>query len=173
MCGRYRLRRNWEQDLQGYLRLVIEKVDIEEDGWRGSEEVRPTDPMPIIRLNDNGQLIAELRRWGFILMIDGKTIDKLTGKPKKIRRDVINAMSEKLTSSYMWKWSFKERRCLIPMSSWDEWPETAAGKQRVRISMPSEPVFAVAGLYDVNEDQKKPARSSRSTRCARCHRISS
>ncbi len=30
MCGRYRLRRNWEQDLQDYLRLVIEKVDVDE-----------------------------------------------------------------------------------------------------------------------------------------------
>ena len=60
--------------------------------------------MPIVRMNDEGKLIAELRRWGFILMVDGKTIDKETGQPKKIRRDVINAMSEKLTSSYMWKW---------------------------------------------------------------------
>ena len=45
------------------------------------------------------------------------TIDKATGQPKKIKRDVINTVSEKLISSYMWKWSFKERRCLIPMSS--------------------------------------------------------
>ena len=87
-------------------------------------------------------------------MVDGKTIDKETGQPKKIRRDVINAMSEKLTTSYMWKWSFKERRCLIPMSSWDEWPDTGAGKQRVRVTMPSEPVFAAAGLYDFNGDPK-------------------
>ena len=54
----------------------------------------------------------------------GKTIDKATGEPKKVRRDVINAMSEKLISSYMW--SCQERRCLIPKSSWDEWPETGA-----------------------------------------------
>ena len=59
-------------------------------------------------------------------------------------------MSEKLTSSYLWKWSFAERRCLIPMSSWDEWPETGAGKQRVRVSMPGEPVFMAAGLFDEN-----------------------
>jgi hypothetical protein len=26
MCGRYRHRRHWEQDLDGYLRLVVERI---------------------------------------------------------------------------------------------------------------------------------------------------
>lgn len=155
MCGRYRLHRHWEQDLQGYLRLVIDKIDVDEEALiAGSDEARPTDPMPIVRRDEQGDLRLELRRWGYIIQVDGKTIDKATVKPKKLRRDVINAMSEKLTSSFMWKWSFAERRCLIPMASWDEWPETGGGKQRVRISMPSEPVFAAAGLYDWNTDPK-------------------
>ena len=152
MCGRYRLRRHWEQDLQGYLRLVIEKVDVEMAG--GSDEARPTDRMPVIRLDAEGRPCPASMRWGFILMVDGKTIDKATGEPKRVRRDVINAMSEKLTTSSMWKRSFAERRCLVPMSSWDEWPQTAAGKQRVRVAMPSEPVFVAAGLHDTNLDPK-------------------
>lgn len=57
---------------------------------------------------------------------------------------MFNAMSGKLTSSFSWKWSFNERRCRILMSSWDKWPETGAGKQRVRISMPDTPMFAAA-----------------------------
>ena len=40
------------------------------------------------------------------------------------------------------------------MSSWDEWSETGAGKQRVRVSMPSEQVFMAAGLFDSNVDPK-------------------
>ncbi len=160
MCGRYRLRRHWEQDLDGYLRLVIDRADLDEEEprWLGSDEARPTDPMPILRHDDDGRLVAELRRWGFIIQVDGKTIDRATGRPKKLRRDVINAMSEKLASSYLWKWSFAERRCLVPMTSWDEWPETGAGKQRVRVSMPSAPVFVAAGLYDENVDPKSGAR---------------
>ncbi len=152
MCGRYRLRRHWEQDLQGYLRLVIEKVDVELT--TGSDEASPRDRMPVLRNNESGQLIAEPRQWGFITMMNGKTIDLATGKPKKIRRDVFNAMSEKLESGFPWKFVFAKNRCLIPMTSWDEWPETGAGKQRVRVSMPSEPVFAAAGLYDSNTDPK-------------------
>ena len=155
MCGRYKIEERWLE----YSKLAAfdwndPPYPTENPFKVSSPEIRPTDRMPIVRLNEVGRLIAELRRWGFILMVDGKTIDKETGKPKKIRRDVINAMSEKLTSSYMWKWSFRERRCLIPMSSWDEWPETGAGKQRVRVSMPGEPVFMAAGLYDANVDPK-------------------
>ncbi len=153
-----------EQDLQGYLRLVIDRVDVDELTV-GSDEARPTDRMPILRLDEDGQLIPELRRWGFIMQVDGKTINKATGQPKKLAKAVINAMSEKLTSSYMWKWSFKERRCLIPMSSWDEWPETGAGKQRVRVSISSEPVFAAAGLYDSNVDPKTGEKVAVYTMC--------
>ena len=155
MCGRYKIEERWLE----YCKLA--QFDWNDPPYPtenpfkvSSQEIRPTDRMPVVRFNETGKLIAEVRRWGFILMVDGKTIDKETGKPKKVKRDVINAMSEKLTSSYMWKWSFKERRCLIPMSSWDEWPETGAGKQRVRVSMPSEPVFMAAGLYDENVDPK-------------------
>ncbi|MGI9024588.1 MAG: SOS response-associated peptidase [Burkholderiaceae bacterium] len=155
MCGRYKVEERWQE----YCKLA--QFDWNEPPWPtenpfkvSSAEVRPTDRMPIIRFTEHGKLIAELRRWGFILMVNGKAIDKATGQQKKIVKPVINAMSEKLTTSYMWKWTFKERRCLIPMSSWDEWPETGAGKQRVRFSMPSEPVFMAAGLYDINVDPK-------------------
>lgn len=171
MCGRYRLRRHWEQDLDGYLRLVIDRADLDEEEprWLGSDEAAPTDPMPILRRGPDGagdgRLVAELRRWGFIIQVDGKTIDPATGKPKKLRRHVINAMSEKLTSNHLWKWSFAERRCLIPMTSWDEWPETGAGKQRVRVSMPSSPVFVAAGLYDENVDPKTGQKVSVFTMC--------
>lgn len=74
-------------------------------------------------------------------------------------------MSEKLTSSFTWRFAFAERRCLVPMSSWDEWPETGAGKQRVRVSMPSEPVFMAAGLYDSNVDSKTGERVLVYTMC--------
>ncbi len=160
MCGRYELHELWTE--------YVQWMDINRAEWDLSfkaGEVCPRDRMPIVRRDADGSLIAEPRHWGFILMVDGKSIDRATGKPKKIRRDVINAMSEKLTSNHLWKWSFAERRCLIPMSSWDEWPETGAGKQRVRVSMPGEPVFMAAGLYDESVDPKTGARMPVYTMC--------
>ena len=165
MCGRYKLEEHWQEYCDNPF------FDWDDPPWptpnplKGSDEARPTDPMPIIRRAESGRLVAEYRRWGFILMVDGKTIDKATGQPKKIKRDVINAMSEKLTTSYMWRFAFKDRRCLIPMSSWDEWPDTGAGKQRVRVSMSSERVFLAAGLFDWNTDPKTGERAPVFTMC--------
>ena len=154
MCGRSKIEERWLE----YSKLA--QFDWNDPSYPTenpfkvhSGEIFPKNRMPIVRFNGEGKLIAELRQWGFILMINGRSLDH-NGKLKKVRRDVFNAMSEKLTSSYLWKWPFKERRCLIPMSSWDEWPETGAGKQRVRVSMPAEPVFMAAGLYDANVDPK-------------------
>ncbi len=149
MCGRYELHDLWVQ--------YVQWMDINRSEWDvafESREVCPRDRMPIVRRDAQGSVMVEPRHWGFVMLVDGKTIDRATGKPKKIRRDVFNAMSEKLTTSHFWKWSFRERRCLIPMSSWDEWPETGGGKQRVRVSMPGEPVFMAAGLYDDQADPK-------------------
>ncbi len=153
MCGRYKLEDRW----QAYCANPSFDWDDPpypfDNPFRGSEEAFPRDRMPIVRRDERGRTIAELRQWGYILMIAGRTLDA-AGRPKPVRRDVFNAMSEKLTTSPAWRRSFAQRRCLIPMSSWDEWPTTAAGKQRVRVSMPGEKVFMAAGLHDVNVDPK-------------------
>ncbi len=165
MCGRYKLEEHWQEYCANPHFDWEDPPYPFDNPFRGSEEVFPRNAMPVIRRNERAKLIAELRQWGYILLIDGKSIDKASGQPKKIRRDVFNAMSEKLASSYAWRFSFKERRCLIPMSSWDEWPETGAGKQRVRVSMPGEPVFMAAGIYDVSTDPKTGAKVPVYTMC--------
>ena len=165
MCGRYKIEEHWQEYCQNPFFDWANPPYPFDNPLKASVEIAPRDRMPIVRRDASGRMIPELRQWGFILMVDGKSIDKTTGQPKRIRRDVINAMSEKLASSYLWKWSFRERRCLIPMSSWDEWPETGAGKQRVRISMPGSPVFMAAGLYDVNVDPKSGERVPVYTMC--------
>lgn len=116
MCGRYKIEERWLE----YSKLA--QFDWNDPPYPlnnpckvSSDEIFPRNRMPIVRFNEAGKLIAELRQWGFIMLINGKTLDA-DGKPKKVRRDDFNAMSEKLTSSLSGKWAFKERRCLIPMS---------------------------------------------------------
>ena len=165
MCGRYKLEEHWQEYCDNPVFDWADPPYPFDNPLKGSGEARPRDRLPIVRHDADHRLIVEGRHWGFILMVDGKSIDPTTGRPKKLRRDVINAMSEKLTSSYLWKWAFRERRCLIPMSSWDEWPETGAGKQRVRVAMPAAPVFFAAGLYDVGVDPKTGDRVPVFTMC--------
>ena len=50
-----------------------------------SDETFPRNRMPTVRFNDEGKLIAELRHWGFMMMINGKTVGD-ERKPKKFVR---------------------------------------------------------------------------------------
>ena len=58
---------------------------------------------------------AQLRAmtWGFPLSLTGKSGQKLKPKP------VNNARADKL-DSFMWRYSFAERRCLIPLTAFAE-----------------------------------------------------
>ena len=78
--------------------------------------------------------------WGFPLVLKGK--DGRPLKPKPIN----NARADKL-DGFMWRYSFQERRCLIPVSAFAEAEGEKGAKTRTWFSLPGEEVFAVAGLW--------------------------
>jgi putative SOS response-associated peptidase YedK len=159
MCGRYRLKRHWEQDLLGKWRYIIEKVDLDAAGANaglGDDriDVRPTDLMPIIRAEDEDHPMMEMRRWGFLRLMPGVP-DKRTGKPKLVRKQLFNAKSETAAVLPTFKQAFVGGRCLVPMSSWYEWPELPGPptrKQRVEISRLDKRTMFAAGLVEVSKD---------------------
>jgi putative SOS response-associated peptidase YedK len=100
MCGRYKIDEHWQEYCQNPFFDWNDPPFPTENPFRVySDEVFPRERMPIVRLNESGKMIAELRQWGFIMMMKGKTLDS-NGKPKLIRRDVFNAMSEKLATGF-------------------------------------------------------------------------
>jgi putative SOS response-associated peptidase YedK len=80
------------------------------------------------------------RIWGFPLALKGKN-----GQPLK-PRPVNNTRADKL-DSFMWRYSFAERRCLIPVTAFAEAEGEKGGKTRTWFSLPDEPVFAIAGIW--------------------------
>ncbi len=79
--------------------------------------------------------------WGFPLSLKSKR----TGEPLK-PKPVNNARTDKLTS-FMWRSSFENRRCLIPVSAWAE-AEGKRGKMtRTWQSVADAEVFACAGIW--------------------------
>jgi putative SOS response-associated peptidase YedK len=84
---------------------------------------------------------GELRNmvWGFPLKLKGS---KPGSKPKPVN----NARADKL-DSFMWRFSFQERRCLIPVSAFAEAEGERGAKTRTWFSLPDEEVFAVAGIW--------------------------
>jgi putative SOS response-associated peptidase YedK len=89
--------------------------------------------------------------WGFPLALKGKSGQLLKPKP------VNNARTDKL-DGFMWRYSFQERRCLIPVSEFCEAEGEKGAKTRTWFSLPGEEVFAVAGLWR-DTDEWGPAYS--------------
>lgn len=79
--------------------------------------------------------------WGFPLVLKSKK----TGKPLK-PKPVNNARTDKL-DSFMWRYSFEERRCLIPLTAWAEAEGQKGAMTRTWLSLPDQPIFAAAGIW--------------------------
>lgn len=86
------------------------------------------------------QLRVRQMVWGFPLVLKGKNGQPLKPKP------VNNARTDKL-DSFKWRYSFQERRCLIPVTGFCEAEGKKGAKTRTWFSLPDEELFAVAGIW--------------------------
>jgi len=94
----------------------------------------------IVVAPDAGTLRVRQMTWGFPLTLKGKSGQPLKPKP------VNNCRTDKL-DSFMWKYSFQERRCLIPVTGFCEAEGEKGAKTRTWFSLPDEELFAVAGIW--------------------------
>ena len=134
MCNLYRMTKNKDEVAQWF-----DAID-ELGGANFGAEVFPGYP---------GAVVAEGRlaqmTWGFPLVLKGKN-----GQPLK-PRPVNNARTDKL-DSFFWRYSFEERRCLIPVTAWAEAEGPKGGKTRTWLSRPDAELFAVAGVWRDSEE---------------------
>lgn len=83
--------------------------------------------------------------WGFPLVLKGKQGQPLKPKP------VNNARTDKL-STFFWRHSFEERRCLIPLTAWAEAEGPKGQMTRTWLRLPDPPLFAAAGVWRDSEE---------------------
>ena len=85
---------------------------------------------------------AELRSmvWGFPLSLKGAKGQALKPRP------VNNTRADKL-DSFIWRYSFAERRCLIPLTEFAEAEGPKGARTRTWFALPDQPVFAAAGIW--------------------------
>ncbi|MGI4826622.1 MAG: SOS response-associated peptidase, partial [Janthinobacterium lividum] len=89
-----------------------------------------------------------LARWGLVPFFT-KDIQDIKGL------STINARSETITKAPTWREPFKKRRCLVPVSSFYEWPkEGKPPKQPYAFELSSGATFAFAGLWDAWKDRE-------------------
>lgn len=129
MCNLYRMTRSIDE--------IARLFDAEGTaGANFGEEVYPGYPGAVIA---DGALRSMV--WGFPLVLKSKK----TGQPLK-PKPVNNARTDKL-DSFMWRYSFEERRCLIPLTAWAEAQGEKGAMTRTWISLPEAEAFAVAGIW--------------------------
>ncbi|AKM06133.1 SOS response-associated peptidase [Pelagerythrobacter marensis] len=133
MCNLYRIKSS-NAEIAGLF-------DVEATAGNAAEEVYPGYPGLVVA---EGQLRSMV--WGFPLVLKSKK----TGQPLK-PKPVNNARTDKL-DSFMWRYSFEERRCLIPLTAWAEAEGPKGAMTRTWMSLPDQPVFAVAGIWRASEE---------------------
>jgi putative SOS response-associated peptidase YedK len=102
-----------------------------------SQMVRRTGPGVVVS-SLSGKLSPQIMRWGF-------------EHPKY--REVNNARSSSLKSPF-WAESFRDRRCIVPVSKFFEWqepPATGQPKQCYEFRSPDEEWMWVAGIYQPSD----------------------
>ena len=148
MCNLYRMTRS-PAEVAEWFRAVNEAA-----GANTPELVYPQYPGLVVARGageDAGGRAVRQMVWGFPLTQRSARTGQML-KP----RPVNNACSDKL-DSFMWRQSFAERRCLIPLTAWAEAEGTpkskgGPGMTRTWLTLPDRPLFAAAGLWRRSEE---------------------
>ncbi|MBL8746428.1 MAG: SOS response-associated peptidase [Phycisphaerae bacterium] len=132
MCGRFTRLYTWKQ-LHALLDLRYpENIEI-----KPSWNVAPTQTTPVCRLNKEGERELVPMRWGFTPEWSKE------GKPGPI-----NARSESIATSTMFRRAFASRRCIVPISGFYEWKAAPGGKQPHYIRLASNDTMLLAGIWE-------------------------
>lgn len=136
MCGRYYRRSDKQRIAEAFRAGLPTTFEI-----LPSYNVAPQSFQPIVRLNHDTQEreLAQLR-WGLI---------PFWAKDAKLGYSTINAKSETVATSAMFREPLKRRRCLVPADGFYEWQKLdAKNRQPWAIGLADGSLFAFAGLWD-------------------------
>ncbi len=109
-----------------------------------SYNVAPTQDVPIVRVNKEGERTGIRVHWGLI---------PFWAKGVQPKYSAINATVEKLTDAATWRGPWKRgQRCILPALGFYEWQVLADGKskQPFYITLNDQDIFGFAGLWDTS-----------------------
>ena len=137
MCGRFTTKITWAEIVALY-RLTMEAPP---HNMPPRYNVCPTNPVDVVRECDGRREFVQMR-WGLVPRWWNKTL-------KDARVATFNARAETVETKPFFREAFRRNRCLIPMSGYFEWQDTAAGKQPYYFTArDGSPILTAAGLWD-------------------------
>jgi putative SOS response-associated peptidase YedK len=132
MCGRYSLGVSAEVLAQAFRLASVPQL-------LPRYNIAPTQAVPIIRVERDGQRHLHLLHWGLI---------PWWADDPKVGNRMINARSESADKAPAFRQAFQQRRCLIPADAFYEWQKRGTRKQPYLVRMRDGRPFAFAGLWE-------------------------
>jgi putative SOS response-associated peptidase YedK len=153
MCGRFGLHQPW----QTTSRFLFDQFKVEFDERQLSlplYNIAPTQPI-LILIHDGTHYRVGLSSWGF-------SLSSTSPKP------VINARSESIFETTLFRQSIRSKRCLILASGFYEWRRSTTPSQPFWFYDQQKPFLVFAGLYQtiINKTQGKIVQSAMLTTSA-------
>lgn len=132
MCGRYTLTAEIDQ-VKTRFRITTVTVD-----YQPRYNIAPGQMVATV-IEDAGERRLGQLRWGLV---------PFWAKDEKLAFKMINARAETVHEKPAYKHAFQRKRCIIPADGFYEWKTTSDCKQPMRITLKSEEIFGMAGLFD-------------------------
>lgn len=132
MCGRFALTATPDKTA-AFLGLA------ELEDFPARYNIAPTQPVPIVRVNRDGERELVEMRWGLV---------PRWAKDVSIGVKMINARAETLATNGAFRHAYAHHRCLVPANGFYEWRKTPTGKVPHHIGMSEGRPFALAGVYE-------------------------
>lgn len=120
--------------------------------WTGDRDLYPKALAPVIRL-DGGRRVLEGMTWGWPRQVPGKRIDKATGKPVMLSKQVTNVRN---LESPMWRSAIANpaQRCLVPFDRFSEYGQVRGPDGKLPLHwfwVLERPISAFAGVWRPSE----------------------
>ena len=132
MCSRYFL------DADGNIIAYTFNVPFQER-IRKRFNIAPTQEAPVVRTARDGAREIAMLRWGLV---------PSWAKELKFGTKAINARCEGIETKPSFRDAVRQRRCIVPATGFFEWQGEAGRKQPFAITLPGQPLFAFAGLWE-------------------------
>jgi putative SOS response-associated peptidase YedK len=133
MCGRYAS--YLPPEFIGRLFGTVNPLPNLQPTWN----LAPTDDAPVVRRAANGDRHLDVLKWGLV--------PYFTKDLKKARKP-INARSETIATSGMFKAAFAKRRCLVPAPVYYEWRDDPKGKTPFAVARADGDPVVFAGIWE-------------------------
>jgi putative SOS response-associated peptidase YedK len=140
MCNDYRNRLAYRDYLERLRQLrlpLVRPTPAAAPNLEPRDDIRPTDPAPVIRATEGGVELVEMR-WGLLPRPGGR------GGP------VTNFRSEGRR--------FQDGRCLVPAEAFYEFTGTRSPKTKWAFTVAGEPWFCIAGIWRPAPEAGEPPR---------------